>query len=297
MDMSVVLPQVISGLMKGSCLFLVTIGLTLIYGVLSVLNVAHVSFYMLGAYFACIFWQILRAHDFSYFVAIPLTCLAVLGIGLIIELVLMRRLYRRIQGEQLLVTFGLIYIFSDLVKLIWGPEIYKVGKPEILTGSIGRIGEISFPATIAFSLAIAVLIGVSLWLWLQRTKFGNIVRGTQSNPEMMASLGIPVPLVYSLVFSISALLAGLGGAVWMATGIAQLGTLDVPMLPQVFCVMVIGGMGSLLGTAVAAFTIGQVYALSLLIAPKAGMIAIYAVTALVLIIRPWGFFGTRGRVE
>ena len=245
--MDIVMAQIVSGLVRGSFLFLVTIGLTLIYGVLSVLNVAHVSFYMLGAYFACTFWKIMQGYDFSYWVAIPLTCLTMGTIGLIIEVVLMRRLYTRIQGEVL--------------------------------------------------LGIAVLVGVGLWFWLHRTKFGKIVRATQSDREMVSALGIPVPLIYTSVFAISALLAGLAGAVWVATGIVQPGRLDMPMLPQVFCTMVIGGMGSLVGTAAAALIVGEVFALSILIAPKAGMVAIFVVTALILIILPWGLFGTKGRLE
>lgn len=296
--MDIVLAQIVSGLMRGSFLFLVTIGLTLIYGVLSVLNVAHVSFYMLGAYFSCTFWQILQAYDFSYWVSIPLACLTMAIIGLIIEFVLMRHLYSRIQPEVLLATFALIYIFSDVAKLTWGVQIYSVtDKPEILTRSLGTIGMASFPATVAFTVGVAVLAGVGLWFWLQRTKFGKIVRATQSDREMVAALGMSVPRIYSSVFVLSVFLAGLAGAVWMATGIVQPGRLDIPMLPQVFCVMAMGGMGSFLGTAVAAIIIGEVFALSILVAPKAGMVAIFIVTGVILAIRPWGLFGTKGRLE
>lgn len=296
--MDIIMAQIVSGLVRGSFLFLVTIGLTLIYGVLSVLNVAHVSFYMLGAYFACTFWKIMQGYGFSYWVAIPLTCLTMGTIGLIIEVVLMRRLYTRIQGEVFLATFALIYIFSDAAKLTWGIQAYSMSdKPEILTKSLGTIGLVSYPVSIAFTIGIAVLVAVGLWFWLHRTKFGKIVRATQSDREMVSALGIPVPLIYTSVFAISTLLAGLAGAVWVATGIVQPGRLDMPMLPQVFCTMVIGGMGSLVGTAAAALIVGEVFALSILIAPKAGMVAIFVVTGLVLVIRPWGLFGTKGRLE
>lgn len=296
--MDIVLGQIVSGLMKASFLFLITAGLTLIYGVLSVLNVAHVSFYMLGAYFTWTFWQILQAYDFSYWVAIPLACLILAVIGLFIEFVLMRRLYSRIQPEVLLATFALIYIFSDVAKLAWGVQIHSItDKPEILAKSLGTIGVVSFPASVAFTVGIAVLVGVGLWFLLQRTKFGKIVRATQSHREMVAALGLPVPLIYTSVFVISALLAGLAGAVWVATGIVQPGRLDIPMLPQIFCVMVIGGMGSFLGMAVAAIIVGEIFALSILVIPKAGMVAIFVVTAIILAIRPWGLFGTKGRLE
>jgi len=283
--------------MRASFLFLVTAGLSLIYGSLSVLNVAHVSFYMLGAYFTCTFWQIFQGYGFSYWAAILLACLSMAVIGLIIELVLMRRLYFRSQSEVLLATFALIYIFSDVAKLTWGVQIYSVQKPEILTKFIGTIGVVSYPASIAFTVGVAVLLGIGLWFWLHRTKFGKIVRATQFDRDMVSALGIPVPLIYCSVFVVSALMAGLAGAVWVATGIVQPGRLDIPMLPQVFCVMVIGGMGSLVGTAVAALIVGETFALSILLAPKAGMVAIFVVTGLVLIIRPWGLFGTKGRIE
>ena len=298
MEIDIVLGQIVSGLTRASFLFLLTAGLTLIYGVLSVLNVAHVSFYMLGAYLTWTFWEIFQAYDFSYWVAIPLACITMAAIGFIIEFVLMRRLYSRIQPEVLLATFALIYIFSDAAKLVWGVQVHSItDKPEILTRSLGSIGMASFPVSIAFTIGAAVLVGVCLWFGLQRTKFGKIVRATQSDREMVSALGMPVPQIYTGVFVVSALLAGLAGAVWVATGIVQPGRLDIPMLPQVFCVMVIGGMGSFLGTAVAAVIIGEVFALSILVAPKAGMIAIFAVTGIVLAFRPWGLFGTKGRLE
>ena len=296
--MDIVLSQIVSGLMKASFLFLITAGLTLIYGVLSVLNVAHVSFYMLGAYFSWTFWQILQAYDFSYWVAIPSACLILAVIGLFIEFVLMRRLYSRIQPEVLLATFALIYIFSDVAKLAWGVQIHSItDKPEILTRSLGTIGVVSFPASVAFTMGIAVLVGVGLWFLLQRTKFGKIIRATRSDREMVAALGMSVPRIYSSVFVLSVFLAGLAGAAWMATGIVQPGRLDLPMLPQVFCVMAMGGMGSFLGTAVAAIIVGEIFALSILVAPKAGMVAIFIVTGVILAIRPWGLFGTKGRLE
>ena len=189
-------------------------------------------------------------------------------------------------------------IFSDTAKLVWGVQIYSItDKPEILTRSLGTIGVVSFPASVAFTMGIAVLVGVGLWFLLQRTKFGKIIRATRSDREMVAALGMSVPRIYSSVFVLSVFLAGLAGAAWMATGIVQPGRLDLPMLPQVFCVMVIGGMGSLLGMAVAAIIVGEISALSILVIPKAGMVAIFVVTAIILVIRPWGLFGERGRLE
>lgn len=293
--MDIVLGQVVSGLMRGSFLLVVTVGLTLIYGVMSVLNLAHVSFYMLGAYFACTFWELLGGYGFSYWVSIPLTCLTIAIIGVFIEFVLMRHLYSRIQPEVLLATFALIYIFSDVAKLTWGLQIHCIDKPEVLTKTVLTIGAVSFPGSVAFTVGVAALVVFGLWFWLQRTKFGKIVRATQSNREMVSALGLRVPMIYRVVFTSSAFLAGLAGAIWVATGIVQPGRLDFTMLPQVFCVLAMGGMGSIAGTAVAAIIIGEVYALSILVAPKAAMVAIFAVTGTVLAIRPWGLLGTKER--
>lgn len=297
MGFELVLGQVISGLVRSSFLFLVTIGLTLIYGVLGVLNLAHVSFYMLGAYVTVSAWRLFQAYAFAYWISILATCLVMAAIGLFIELVLMRRLYSHISSEILLATFALIYIFSDLAKLAWGVGMYSIPKPAILANPIATVGMASFPASSAFALGVSVLVGLCLWFWLNKTKYGNIIRAVQSDREAVSVLGIAVPRIYSFVFALSALLAGLAGAVWMATGIVQPGSLDNAMLPQLFCVMVIGGLGSLAGTGLASVVIGLTFALSILVIPKAGMVSIFAVTGLILLIRPWGLMGSKERTE
>jgi len=297
MEWEILFGQLISGLMKASILFLITSGLTLIFGVLGVLNLAHVSLYMLGAYFTCTFWELLEGTGISYWLAVPLACATVAGIGLLIEVVLMRRLRSRIQPEVMLATFALIYIFSDIAKLTWGVQMYSIPKPEALSKPVVTLGAVTFPASIAFTIAVALFVGVGLWFWLQRTRSGRIVRATQSDREMVSALGINVPFVYAAVFVASAALAGLAGAVWVATGIVQPGRLDIPMLPQVFCVMIIGGLGSFKGTAVAAIMVGLAFSFSILIAPKAGMFVLFVVTAIVLVVRPWGLFGQKGRLE
>lgn len=296
-SVDLILGQVFSGLMRAFFLCLVTAGLTLIYGVMSVLNVAHVSFYMLGAYFTCTFWRLLQASNFSYWVSIPLTCATMGLIGLLVELVLMRRLYRRIQAEMLVATYALIYILGDLAKMTWGLRTHSIIKPVVLTRPIATIGSASFPASVAFSGGVTALVMLGVWFWLHRTRFGRVVRAVQSDREMVGALGIHVPRVYTAVFTASTVLAGLAGAVWVATGAVERGMLDVAMLPQVFCVMVTGGMGSFAGTAVAALILGEAYALSILVAAKAAMISLYVVTAVILLARPWGLLGTRGRLE
>jgi branched-subunit amino acid ABC-type transport system permease component len=295
--MDAVLSQVISGLGRASFLYLIVIGLTLIFSVLGVLNVAHVSFYMLGAYFTVMFWGIFQDLSFSYWLSIPLVCLTMAAIGLLTERVLVRHLYSRIMAEQCVVTFALIYIFIDIAKLAWGIRMYSIPTQDLLLKPLVKIGAVSFPVSAAFTIGVAILVAFALWGFLGKTKYGNIVRAAQSDREMVAALGIPTPLIYSLVFSLSALLAGLGGAVWLASGVVEPYKLDLPMLPQVFCIMIIGGMGSLWGTAVASLLVGEVFALSILISPKAGMFAIFVITGLVLIIRPWGLFGAKERIE
>ncbi len=194
--MDVILAQVVSGVMRASFLYLVTIGLTLIFSVLGFLNVAHVSFYMLGAYFTVMFWEIFQELSFSYWLSIPLVCLTMAAVGFFVERVLIRYLYSRIQAEQLLVTFALIYVFIDLAKLAWGIQMYSIPVPDLLLKTVAKIGVVSFPASVPFTVGIAILVTFALWFFLNKTKYGNIVRAAQSDRHMVAALGIPIPLIY-----------------------------------------------------------------------------------------------------
>jgi len=293
--MDLILSQIIAGLTRGSIYYLMIVGMTLLYGVLGVLNLAHVSFFAVAAYVTYMFWAMLQDYNFSYWVAIPLTLLTMAAIGFIVEFVVIRRLYRRIMVESLLTTFGLIYIFTDLIKIVYGVSGYSIKSP-MLSHSLMTIGATTVSVATVFTIAVAIMVAGLLWFWLEKTRTGKIVKAAQSDREMVSALGIRVPLIYTSLFVISAMLAGLAGAMWMATGVAQPYRLDLPMLGPIFVIMVVGGMDSLLGTFVAAMLMGVIFALSVIFFPRGGLLIIYAVALLVLAFRPWGFFGTKGRL-
>jgi branched-subunit amino acid ABC-type transport system permease component len=293
--LELILQQLLSGLVRGSLLFIVTSGLTLIFGVVGVMNMAHFSFYMVAAYLTWTFWRIFLPSPSSFWISMIATSVVMILIGLVIERLLFRRMYNRILSEQLLASFALIYIFSDLVKILWGLEFRYVTRPVILTRSISILGN-PFPNYNSFVLVLGVFIACGIWFLLYRTKFGRIVRACHSYREMVGALGIPVPLLYTIVFALSVLLAGLGGIAWTMMGMINLG-LDHSLLIEAFCVMVIGGMGSFLGTAVGSLICGVVYALSILIEPRIATLLIFIITGIVLTLRPWGLFGAKGRLH
>jgi len=295
MEMDLLLSQIIAGLTRGSIYYLMIVGMTLLYGVLGVLNVAHVSFFAIGAYVTYMFWAMLQDYTFSYWVAIPLTLLTMAAIGLFIEFVLMRLLYKRIMVESLLATFGLIYVFTDLIKIVFGVSGFSIKSP-ILAHSLMTIGATTVSVATVFTIAVALVVAGLLWFWLEKTRTGKIVVATQSDREMVSALGFRVPLIYTSLFVVSAIMAGLAGAMWMATGVAQPYRLDMPMLGPAFVILVVGGMDSMRGTFLAAMLMGVIFALSVVFFPRGGMLIIYAVALLVLAFRPWGFFGTKGRL-
>jgi branched-subunit amino acid ABC-type transport system permease component len=277
-------------------LFLGTSGLTLLFGVMGVLNMGHFVFYMLGAYLCYTFWHILiTLTGLAYWIAIVLAVLVIAIIAFVIEMVLMRRLYNRILPEILLATFSLIYIAHDVVKMTWGVKYYQVVRPEILDGIAFTAGQ-PYPNYYLFITIVGLLTAGVIWYILKRTKFGRIVRACHSYREMVAALGIPVPWVYTAIFVASAMLAALAGGVWTSIGTVNLG-MDQAIIMQCFCVMVIGGMGSFIGTLVGALIVGEVYSLTILFAPRLALLLLYLVTGIVLAIRPWGLFGTKGRLH
>jgi branched-chain amino acid transport system permease protein len=294
--METILGQLLSGLSRAMILFLGTSGLTLLFGVMGVLNMGHFVFYMFGAYFCYTFWSILvSTTGLAYWAAIVLAILSVGALGLIIEFILMRHLYNRILPEVLLATFALIYIAHDVVKMTWGVKYYQVVRPKILEGIAFTAGQ-PYPNYYLFITIVGFVTAGAIWFMLKKTKFGRIVRACHSYREMVGALGIPVPWVYTAVFVLSAMLASLAGGVWTSIGTASLG-MDQAIIMQCFCVMVIGGMGSFLGTLVGALIVGEVYSLTILVMPRLALLLLYLVTGIVLAIRPWGLFGTKGRLH
>jgi branched-subunit amino acid ABC-type transport system permease component len=294
MDASLLLAQFMSGLSRGMMLFLIASGLSLIFGVLNILNFAHASLWLVGAYLCYSFWSLLQGYAFGMWVSMVLAALALAAIGWVIEVVLIRRVYERGLPEQLLLTYAMVLIIGDLIKLTWGVEDKLIARPSLVAGPVFIFG-IPFDSYFIFVILVGFSVAVGLWWFLHRTKYGHIVRAAVFSREMVSALGIPIPRIYTGVFVLGILIAGLAGAVQAPIGSITLG-MDMAIIIQAFCVVVIGGFGSLLGTLVGSLIVGEVYAFSILFWPQGALVLIFIVTAIVLIVRPWGLFGTPMRV-
>lgn len=294
MDTSLLIAQFMSGLSRGMMLFLIASGLSLIFGVMNILNFAHASLWLVGAYFCYSFWYLMQDHGFGMWVSIPLAALTLAGIGWVIEVVLIRRVYDRDLPEQLLLTYAMVLILGDLIKLTWGVEDKIIVRPPLVEGPVFLYG-MPFDSYFIFVISVGFFVAIGLWWFLQKTKYGHIVRAAVFSREMVSALGIPIPRIYTGVFVLGIFIAGLAGAVQAPVGSITLG-MDMAIVVQAFCVVVIGGFGSLLGTLVGSIIVGEVYAFSILFWPQGALVLIFIVTAIILIIRPWGLFGTPMRV-
>jgi branched-subunit amino acid ABC-type transport system permease component len=290
MDPTLLFAQFLSGLSRGMMLFLIASGLSLIFGVMNILNFAHASLWLVGAYFCYTFWCLMEGYGFGMWVSIALASLALAAIGWFIEVVLIRRVYKRELPEQLLLTYGLILVIGDLIKLTWGVEDKIIARPPLVAGPVFFFG-IPFDSYFIFVILVGVVVAIGLWLFLKKTRYGHIVRAAVFSREMVSALGIPIPRIYTGVFVLGIFIAGLAGAVQAPVGSITLG-MDMAVVVQAFCVVVIGGFGSLLGTFVGAIIVGEVYAFSILFWPQGALVLIFIVTAIILIVRPWGLFGT-----
>ena len=289
MDLSIIFAQFMSGLARAMILFLIASGLSLIFGVLQVLNFAHGSLYMLGAFFTYSLWRIILLPTLGFYIATILAAVLLALVGLIIEVFLLRRIYSRGWADQLLATYAIILIVTDIVKMGWGGRFYSVSRPEHLAGSVKLFGSI-FPTYYVFVMLIGVVIVVGLWFFIYRTRIGDIVRASVSNREMVSALGIRVSVLYTGIFVLGSFLAGLSGGVSGPIGSISLG-MDIEIIIECFAVVVIGGMGSLPGTLLGSLIVGEVYAFGILVAPRLALAFVFIVMAVVLIIRPWGILG------
>jgi len=287
--------QCLNGLTQAMFLFLIASGLSLIFGVLGVLNFAHGSLYMLGAYLSYTIASLFVGSPAAFWVALILGSIGVALVGGIIESVFLRPVYRREELEQLLVTYALVLIISDLVKLAWGAENRSGSRPALLAGSVDIAGR-DFPTYNLFVLAAGPLVALGLWLLLRRTQFGRLVRAAANDREMVGVVGVNVTGLFTGVFMLGAWLGGLGGGLAAPIGAIYPG-MDVEIIVESFIVVVVGGMGSLGGTLLGALIIGQLNAFGILFFPRFAIVFVYILMAVVLVIRPWGLLGrpvTRG---
>jgi branched-chain amino acid transport system permease protein len=290
-ELSTLLAQVFTGLVLGMVYVLLAIGLSLIFGLMTVVNFAHGALFMLGAYFGVF----LLSYTKSFWVALIVAPLMVGALGLLMERFLIRRLYGRSPDDPLLLTFGLSLILVEGVKVLWGKIGLTLDPPRALAGAVD-LGFMSFPAYRLFLIVITVAVLVGLYFFLGRTNIGLIIRAGSRDPLMVRALGIDLSRVWLVVFGIGTALAGLAGILAgpMRGAYAEMG---VTMVIESFVVIVVGGMGSLLGAVVAGLLIGQVVGLTTLFIPKAADIMVFMVMAVVLLVRPSGLFGEAGLAE
>jgi branched-chain amino acid transport system permease protein len=278
--------QLLNGTCFGFLLFLISVGLSIILGLMGILNLAHGSFYLFGAYIGL---SVSRWNG-----SLPLAVLAgaVAGgvIGAVVERGLLRRLYQQ-HIEQVLLTFGLLYIFADLSKLIWGPDPQRIAKPLALAGSVGIMG-ISYPVYRLVVVVIGIAVAITLWLLQEKTRLGSTVRAGVDDKQMAAGLGVNIGLIFTLVFSLGAFLASFGGVIG-APYIGIYAGLDMDIMLLALIVVVIGGLGSLQGALVGSLLIGIMDSLGRALFPDQAMFTMYGIMILILVFRPSGLWGRR----
>ena len=288
--MDTIMLIVIDGLIFAAWLFLISSGLTLVYGVLRILNLAHGSFYALGAYTAA--WLVLRVMRQgtwpygSYLLLLGAALAVGLLIGPLVERGILRWLYGRDPAVPLLATYALFLILEDVIKLIWGVNPYYAYKPYTLLGQI-QIGDISYPAYNILVLLIALLSGIALWLFVDHTRFGHLVTAVTCDSEISSAMGVNVGGVFIVAFTLGTVLAALGGA-FTAPMISVVPGISVEVIVLTFAVVVIGGLGSLPGAALGSLIVGMVRATAVHLAPEMELFTIYLVMAAVLLARPHG---------
>ena len=290
-DPTVLVRQFLAGLANGTLLFLVAAGLSLIFGVSRIINFAHGALFMLGAYFSYTIVSALSNSLPSFVAALIFATLATALFGVLFEVPILRRIYGSHHAFQLLVTFSLVLVLGDAVKLIWGRDENTISPPPYLDSYVRYLG-VTFPAYRAFLIVIGLIVCVGLWWVLYRSRWGIQVRAATVDREMLRALGTDVGSLFTAVFALGSALAGLAGA--LASPILAIGPgLHAQVLINAFVVVVIGGMGSIPGALVGALLIGQANAFGVLLFPEFAIVIPFILLTGVLILRPWGIMGAR----
>jgi len=286
--MAFYIAQFLTGLASAASLFLVASGLSIIFGVTRIVNFAHGAFYMLGAYIAFTLTERF-AGAFGFWGGILVAALVVAAIGVLVEMVLLRRVYHSPELFQLLATFGLTLMVEDLVVLIWGPADLLGRRAPGFKGAVDFFGQ-NIPSYDLFLIALGPVVLGILWLLFQRTRWGVLVRAATQDRDMVAALGVNQKWLFTSVFAVGVFLAAFGGALQIPRDAVN-HAMDLRIIVEVFVVVVIGGLGSILGAFVAAVLVSELNAFGILIFPKISIILVFLVMAAVLIVRPWGLFG------
>jgi branched-chain amino acid transport system permease protein len=283
--MDFIIIQTLSGISFAAVLFLLTSGLSLIFGVMNIVNVCHGSYYMLGAYIGLSAYWLTGSFVFALFAG---------GLGIAVVGILMQRFFLRAYVEhfpQVLMTMGFALIFRDLALLIWGGDPLSFPAPALLQGSV-HIGSVVFPVYRLFVILLSAVVAIGLWILNEKTSIGAQLRATVDDKEMATGVGVNVPLVSGLVFGLGAFLAAFGG-VAAAPFFGVYAGADFEVLPLAFLVVIVGGMGSLKGAAVGSILVGLVDNFGKALFPDFSYFTLFLPMAIILAVRPTGLFGTK----
>jgi branched-chain amino acid transport system permease protein len=282
--------QFLTGLASAATLFIVAVGLSLVFGISRIVNFAHGAFYMIGAYVAyALAERFAQGSAAMYWVCVVGAAVAVGVIGTLIEVLLLRRVYRAPELLQLLVTFAVALVIDDALLMIFGPEELLAPRIRGLRGGVDILGE-RFPLYDLYIIALAPVIFGALWLLLHRTRWGTLVRAATHDRDMVAVLGVNQVWLFTGIFALGSILAGLGGAVQLARASINLG-MGANIIAEAFVVVVVGGMGSVSGALLAAVLIGELHAFGVALFPQFTLVLTFLAMAVVLTLRPWGLLG------
>jgi len=278
--------QIFNGVSYGAIVFLLAMGLSLIFGVMQVINVTHGTYFLVGAYVGL---TVLRQTG-SFPLAILVAGVAIAIMGIIIERLFLRRLQGNDLG-QVLITMGFVLLLQDAILMIWGPDPERMDAPALLTGT-GHFGGFAFPVYRLFLIIFAAVVAVLLWIFENKTKLGAAVRAAVDDTEMAGGMGVNVQLVFSVVFGLGAFLAGMSG-VLAAPWLGLQSGLDFEILPYAFVVVIVGGMGSLNGAVLASLLVGILDNLGKILFPEFAYFTLFLPMAIILAVKPEGLFGRK----
>ena len=276
--------QTLNGISFGMLLFLLAAGLSLIFGLMKVLNLAHGSYYLLGGYLGLTVLQFTS----SFLLALLGAVIGVTVIGILMERLVIRRIYGQVLRQALL-TFGFLFIIADVSLWIWGGNPQTLPKPEAFTGSV-RMGAIVFPSYRLLVIVVGVAIGIGLWLLQEKTRLGAMIRAGVDDEEMARGMGVNVPILFTVVFALGALLAAVGG-IMGGVFVGVYPGADFEVLLLAFVVVIIGGLGSLKGAFVGGLVVGLIDNFGKALVPEFALFTVFVPMAIILAIRPTGLFG------
>ena len=277
--------QSLNALSQAALLFFLGVGLTLIFGIMRIVNFAHGTLYMFGAFVG---YSVARLTG-SFWAALLLAPVAVGLVGVVFEFAILRRLYQREASAFLMVTFGLALVLGEIIRLAWGPEALQVEPPPAFAGIVFVLDE-PFPTYRLFLVGAGIVVALAIWQFLDHTRLGLLIRAASQNPEMVAALGIDVNLVRSMVFGIGCGLAGIGGVLAAPLVTASVG-MAATMIIDAFVIVIIGGMGSFLGSLIAALLVAFTQVFGEYYLPDLALAFMYLLMLVVLVVRPGGLLG------